>query len=337
MSQETQKMYFNFFFHFRDFNISPRESGISSSSTVEASTPLNLVKDNNFVKKRKSPEELEHGHSSKRQKSFSINEDRTETEIDCTILDLRSRKSSEGKFRDLYRSDSAGDKLPISGIEKAKLHSKRLIELDAEKAACSRLPEGGPMDVNGAERILCIENSQQQQPEEEIKTCSDIGDTTEGDDSCLTEESVDYEDLLSDLEDEEMEEVVSWVSDSEVDGDVKNKEVQVDLTEDEETDLEMETETQAGENEAEVREKVRQKKIVNAETPSCHHAEDSGKGDSEDAEKAPVPKKLLCLSEEKLLAFKRKQVLKKINKLPISKRYVLHGRNLLPWKQQVHY
>ena len=101
-------------------------------------------------------------------------------------------------------------------------------------------------------------------------------------------------------------------------------------------DFEMETETQAGESEAEVREKVR-KKIVNAETHLCHHAEDSGKGDSEDAEKAPVPKKLLCLSEEKLLAFKRKQVLKKINKLPISKRYVLHGRNLLPWKQQVHY
>ena len=71
--------------------------------------------------------------------------------------------------------------------------------------------------------------------------------------------------------------------------------------------------------------------------PSGQDSEDSGKGDSEDTEAAPeaVPRKYLCLSEEKLLAFKRKQVLKKINKLPISERYILHGRNLLPWKQKV--
>ena len=287
---------------FRDLNNSLRDSGIDLSSPLQASTPL-PEKDENFLKKRKSPEELEPCSSSKRQKSFSINDEMTETEIDCTILELRSRKSSEGKFRDLYRSDSAADKLLISGIEKDELHPRTLNEREDEKnekadekTACSKLPEDEPMDVNGSdERMLCIEY---QEPEgDNVRTSSD---TSDGDDSFLTEDILDYEDLLSDLEEEKME-----------------------------------TETKEDENRSppEVRESDKNAEV---RIQSSQDSEDSGKGESEDTEsQAPVPRKYLCLSEEKLLAFKRKQVLKKINKLPISQRYILHGRNLLPWRQKV--
>ena len=280
-------------------NNSLRDSGISLSSPLQASTPL-PEKDEQFLKKRKSPEELEPGLSSKRQKSFSINEEMTETEIDCTILELRSRKSTEGNFRDLYRSDSTADKLLISGIEKDELHPRTLNEREDEKnekadekTACSKLPEGEPMDVNGSdERMLCIEY---QGPEGDGGTSSN---TSDGDDSFLTEDILDYEDLLSDLEEENME-----------------------------------TETKEDEKRGpEVRDSD---KTAEVRIQSSQDSEDSGKGDSEDTEAAPVPRKYLCLSEEKLLAFKRKQVLKKINKLPISQRYILHGRNLLPWRQKV--
>ena len=57
----------------------------------------------------------------------------------------------------------------------------------------------------------------------------------------------------------------------------------------------------------------------------------SHKDEADQSEQTKSP----CLSEEKLLAMKRKQALKKIRKLPISERFILHGRNLLPWKQKV--
>ena len=324
-SLDTDK-FLKFVFPFRDLNNSLRDSGISLSSPLQASTPL-PEKDEYFLKKRKSPEEELRpvGNSSKRQKSFSINdENEMETGIDCTILELRSRKSTEGKFRDLYRSDSTADKLLISGIEKAELHPRTLIEPDDEKngrkadekaaVACSKQPEGEPMDVNGSsdERMLSIEY---QEPQGDVSSSFDLSSNV--DDSFLTDESIDYEELPSDLEEEEK----------------------------------METETKEEKKGPDVRVSV---KIPEDRIQSSQDSEDSGKGDSEDTEAtlgkyetrrelkedteaavAQVPRKYLCLSEEKLLAFKRKQVLKKINKLPISERYILHGRNLIPWRQKV--
>ena len=241
--------------------------------------------------KRKSPEALSPSKSAKRQKSFSINDGTTETANDCTILDFSSRKSTEGKFRDLYRSESAADKLLISGIERAELHPRTLIGLDdekderkaEEKSACSNVPGDGLTDVNGSdEKMLRIEY---QEPEGDIKTSSYTSDdmySTEGRE-------------------------VPFSSGS-------------DIPDNEETKM---------------KEVKRVPVVRKNSSQSSHDSEESGKGDPENTKAASVPRKYLCLSEEKLLAFKRKQVLKKINKLPISERYILHGRNLLPWKQEV--
>ena len=265
-----------------------RDSGISFSSDLEAST-------SSLPSKRKSPEALKSSKSAKRQKSFSINEERTETAIDCSILDFSSRKSTEGKFRDLYRSEPTADKLLISGIEKAELypgtHIGRDDEKDGrkaeEKTACSNLPEGELTDVNGSEeRMLCIEY---QEPQEYIKTYFDTSDRNDR----YSTEGLEYP--------------LSTSSDT-----MDNEEKK------------METKTKKVKRAPSVRK---------SNSQSSQDSEDSsGKGDTKTAS---VPRKYLCLSEEKLLAFKRKQVLKKINKLPISERYILHGRNLLPWKQEV--
>ena len=58
-------------------------------------------------------------------------------------------------------------------------------------------------------------------------------------------------------------------------------------------------------------------------------------GARHDQDDSPAPGSSKSLSEEKLLAIKRKQMLRKIRKLPISERFILHGRNLLPWNQKV--
>ena len=270
-----------------------RDSGVSFSSDLEAST-------SSLSSKRKSPEALKSTKSAKRQKSFSINEERTETEIDCSILDFSSRKSTEGKFRDLYRSEPTADKLLISGIEKAELypgtHIGRDDEKDGrkaeEKTACSNLPEGELTDVNGSEeRMLCIEY---QEPQEYIKTYSDTSDRNDR----YSTEGLEYP--------------LSTSSDT-PDNEEKKKE-------------------------AKTKKVKKAPSVRKRSSQSSQDSEDSsGKGGPENtkAKAASVPRKYLCLSEEKLLAFKRKQVLKKINKLPISERYILHGRNLLPWKQEV--
>ena len=58
-------------------------------------------------------------------------------------------------------------------------------------------------------------------------------------------------------------------------------------------------------------------------------------GARHDQDDSAAPGSSKSLSEEKLLAIKRKQMLRKIRKLPISERFILHGRNLLPWNQKV--
>ena len=248
---------------------------------MEASTPL--------PSKRKSPEALRSSNPAKRQKSFSINDGPTKTAIDCTILDFSSRKSTEGKFRDLYRSEPTADKLLISGIEKAELHPRTLIGPDdekderkaEEKSACSNVPEVELRDMNGSdERMLCIEY---QEPQGDIKTSSYTSDC----DDRYSTEGREYP--------------LSTSSDT-PDNDEKKMETKM--------------------------EEVKRMPVVRKNSSQSSQ-------ESEDTKAASVPRKYLCLSEEKLLAFKRKQVLKKINKLPISERYILHGRNLLPWKQEV--
>lgn len=47
-----------------------------------------------------------------------------------------------------------------------------------------------------------------------------------------------------------------------------------------------------------------------------------------------VKKNHMCLPKDRILEIKRKNVLKKIKKLPRCKRHILHGRNFLPWRQK---
>ena len=61
---------------------------------------------------------------------------------------------------------------------------------------------------------------------------------------------------------------------------------------------------------------------------------DSWVGSSQE-ESSSSPSKTKSPVKEKQLAKQRKEVLKKIRHLPISERFILHGRNLLPWNQKV--
>ena len=73
----------------------------------------------------------------------------------------------------------------------------------------------------------------------------------------------------------------------------------------------------------------------NGDEESSQTCEENSSTQSGKEECETVQRKYLCLSEDKLLAIKRKEVLKRIKKLPISERFIVHGRNLLPWNQKV--
>ena len=296
---------------FRFLDTSLRDSGISISSPLEASTPLNLESDVQLKRKSMEPNV---GNSSKRQKSFSFNDNRVETEIDSTLLELRSRKLDLENFRDkLERTEE--DSLGI-GNGDGELISRKLVQVEEESTQNSHLTAN---DCGGEDRVIiadreaaagrkCIQNA----PVKDIKLSdASVANVFDSDDISMTEEQMSYTDTF-------------------------------DLEEDMETDLDEEDVAIFHEFNKDTEKSEDDEKII-ATSKQEEMSEAAGSDGSNtsvitEQERELEPgqtRKYLCLSEEKLLAFKRKQVLKKIRKLPISERFILHGRNLLPWNQKV--
>ena len=295
---------------FRFLDTSLRDSGISISSPLEASTPLNLESDVQL--KRKSMEQNV-GNSSKRQKSFSFNDNRVETEIDSTLLELRSRKLDLENFRDkLERTEE--DSLGI-GNGDGELISRKLVQVEEESTQNSHLTAN---DCRGEDRVIiadreaaagrkCIQNA----PVKDIKLSdASVANVFDSDDISMTEEQMSYTDTF-------------------------------DLEEDMDTDLDEEDVAIFHEFNKDTEKSEDDEKIIatsKQEMSEAAGSDGSNTSVNTEQERELEPgqtRKYLCLSEEKLLAFKRKQVLKKIRKLPISERFILHGRNLLPWNQKV--
>ena len=295
---------------FRFLDTSLRDSGISISSPLEASTPLNLESDVQLKRKSMEPNV---GNSSKRQKSFSFNDNRVETEIDSTLLELRSRKLDLENFRDkLERTEE--DSLGI-GNGDGELISRKLVQVEEESTQNSHLTAN---DCRGEDRVIiadreaaagrkCIQNA----PVKDIKLSdASVANVFDSDDISMTEEQMSYTDTF-------------------------------DLEEDMDTDLDEEDVAIFHEFNKDTEKSEDDEKIIatsKQEMSEAAGSDGSNTSVNTEQERELEPgqtRKYLCLSEEKLLAFKRKQVLKKIRKLPISERFILHGRNLLPWNQKV--
>jgi len=78
----------------------------------------------------------------------------------------------------------------------------------------------------------------------------------------------------------------------------------------------------------------KQDKICNLDLISSQESVDSGIGVSEDNEAAFPVRDYTCSVKRKIIAYKRRQVLKKIKKLSIINRSVIHDRNFVPWRQK---
>ena len=254
------------------------------------------------------------GNSSKRQKSFSFNDNRVETEIDSTLLELRSRKLDLENFRDkLERTEE--DSLGI-GNGDGELISRKLVQVEEESTQNSHLTAN---DCGGEDRVIiadreaaagrkCIQNA----PVKDIKLSdASVANVFDSDDISMTEEQMSYTDTF-DLEED-------------MDTDLDEEDVAIFH--------EFNKDTEKSEDDEKIIATSKQEEM--SEAAGSDGSNTSVNTEQERELEPGQTRKYLCLSEEKLLAFKRKQVLKKIRKLPISERFILHGRNLLPWNQKV--
>jgi len=306
----------------REIEYSLKDSGISLSSPLETSTPIFDENDKNL--KRKSINEPDPCSSTKRQKSISINGD--ETEIDFTLLELRPRK-----LRDNDLCDGSVIEIDENSIVEEEGNAIIVKEKDKE----STIEETVDKDISMSESETDFaEASGQQEP-----VIIDL------DDSYSLEEQLDYSDILSD--NEEVDDLDSEVREDEdisfnqEDVDTFNRENSPDMIK----DIGL---NQIQHKEDKVNTSDSSDEIESTSVTSIKEFEDSPPSSVEDSSPSSVEDSSTqsakedieyvqqkSLSEDKLLAMKRKEVLKRIKKLPISKRFIVHGRNLLPWNQKV--
>ena len=263
----------------RELESSLRDSGISLESPLTASTPI-LNHDKNLKRKSLQDESF----PNKRQKSISIN-GADETDIDCTLLELRPRKLSDDELHETPALEEIREYHDLIAIEDKSGDYEDKNQMWENSAGKTE------KNVRG---VLCLQNYSEGKTLPRLFASSD-----------------DIEENL----DEDHGETISIKS-----GDLDDDDV----------------------------EQFRKENDSGIESGDKHSSDEKCSSQSEEEDKSlspssscpssgaeSSPSKYLCLSEDKLLALKRKQVLKKIKKLPISGRHIVHGRNLLPWNQKV--
>ena len=177
-------------------------------------------------------------------------------------------------------------------------------------------------------------------------TCQPEPDIIDLDDSYGLVEQLDYSDILSDNEDvtaldSEVNEDDSDVNEDSIfdqdDLDAFNRENSKnssDLIKDSGLN-EIQPEGEEASLSSDLSDKIESPSVTSKKEDSSQDSVENVSSLSVKEDSETVNRKYLCLSEDKLLAMKRKEVLKRIKKLPISERFIVHGRNLLPWNQKV--
>ena len=278
----------NLHLNYRDIDCSLKDSGISLDSPLEASTPIILEHDRS--NKRKSITEPDLGNHSKRQKS--INGD--ESDIECTLLELRPRKLHSDDLRD-----------------------GSLMEIEESRSG---------EDVVEGQRSKLLSIEYQSGQDIVLSTRSDTDGAAHSDNR---ENIANFDDILSVSDD-------SLLNDSSIEEidpfEIESISEDTDLDEEDVADFHEEFKEADSENETDIVERK------DSGVGSSHEVVSPKKVQTpyEDSDKSnPSPSKPKSPVKEKVLAKQRKEVLKKIRHLPISERFILHGRNLLPWNQKV--
>ena len=225
---------------------------------------------------------------SKRQKSISINGD--ETEIDCTLLELRPRRLHGDDLRD--DSLMEVEEFPGEDHVEGQRQQSKILSIEYQSGEDIGLSTGP--DTNGDEH------------RDKLATFSDI--LTISDDSLNDSsiEEIDHFDIESLSEDTDFDEEDVAAFHEEI----------VEAKNQKESEIESKDSGVGS--------------LQDIESPKKHPKPD------EDSDKSnPSPNKSKSPVKERLLTKQRKEVLKKIRYLPISERFILHGRNLLPWNQKV--